>query len=497
LSLILTIRHLSGSLAGKSQRVAMQDGQVLRLGRAAESDIRFSDTTEDSVSGIHAELTLEGQRLFIEDKRSSNGTFVNGAPCPPFQKVAVPDGSRIRLANQGPEMQVVSEAARPAAGRAAAAGTAATAAETAAAPAKESVGKATLLREIDRARQEERDHVSSELATSKKSNKALLAASLIGVLLLGAAAFGAYAWWSGRQAEERAAREAAQRQEEIQAAGNVWSAVESRVSPSVVHIRCVYRLRAANGAEWISETITGSGVQIRPGLILTARHVAEPWRFNFRGLRSDAGGYDPNDTSTWNWDELEEKRRLKAEYDRLEVQFAGRRPLKATLVSGTGPRTEDLALLQIQPTTAPAIDVDTSNSDVNVTDEIAIIGYPGELGQYALRVSNATGVGEPFPEVTEVVPTFMKGTVAQPLTGTGTSSHLLFFDASIEPGSSGGPVIDRRGKLIGIVSMQYNRRGDDFDFLGVKLPTWQPMEAGSIAVSPDDIQSFLHKHGIL
>ena len=155
--MILTIRHISGSLAGKSQRVALQDGQVLSLGRAPESDIRFSDTSDDSVSSVHAALSLEGQRLFIEDKRSSNGTFVNGAPCPPFQKVAVPDGSRIQLARQGPEMQVVAEAASPAAGKAAAAATAAGGAETAASPAKEAVGKATLIREMDLVRQEHRD----------------------------------------------------------------------------------------------------------------------------------------------------------------------------------------------------------------------------------------------------------------------------------------------------------------------------------------------------
>ena len=243
--------------------------------------------------------------------------------------------------------------------------------------------------------------------------------------------------------------------------------------------------------------VTGSGVQLRPGLILTARHVVEPWRFHLRGPRSDAGGFKLDDLTTWNWDEFEEKRLLKADYDLLEVWFPGRRPLKATLVSGTGPRTEDLALLQIQPTTAPSITLGPTNGDVQVTDEVAIIGYPGELGQYAFRVSNATGVGDPFPEVTEVVPTFVKGAVAQPLTATGLSSHRLFFDASIAPGNSGGPVINRAGELVGIVSMQYNRPGDEFELFGMKLTTWQPMEAGNVAVSPDDIQSFLNKHGIL
>jgi S1-C subfamily serine protease len=489
--MILTIRHLSGSLAGKSQRVALKDGQVLRLGRAADSDILFSESMDDTVSGVHAELSFDGQRLFIEDKRSANGTFVNGAPCPAFQKVAVPDGSRIRLAAEGPEMQVVVEAGKGIASPGATSVDGATLP-----PPKESVGKVTLLREIDRARQEERDLVTSQLAGSQRSSNSRLLGGLAAVLLVAAVGIGGYAWWNARQTAARAAADAAVRLQELAKVTNAWAEVEQKVSPAVVHIRCSYRIRAPNGRELTFSPITGSGVQIRPGLILTARHVAEPWRFFFRGRRAD-GDVAPGDVEKWNWDDLEEKHRFRAEYDWLEVQFPGQRPLKATLVSGTGERPEDLALLQVQPTIAPVVGIGRSNDDVKVTDEIAIIGYPGDLGQYEIAVSNSTGVGDPVAQVTEVVPTFIKGTVAQPLTGTGASSHLLFFDASIEPGNSGGPVVNRQGELVGIVSMQFNRPGEPVNLFGFNVPTWKPMNAGSVAVSPDDIQSFLRKHGIV
>jgi S1-C subfamily serine protease len=495
LSMILTIRHLSGSLAGKSQRVALQDGQVLRLGRSAESDIRFSDTADDSVSGVHAELSLAGQRLYVEDKRSANGTFVNGAPCPPFEKVAVPDGSRIRLAKEGPEMQVVAEAAKAAAGALAGTG-AASLTGTAAAPPKESVGKVTLLREIDRARQEERDQFEGQMAVSKRSHATLLAAGLTGVLLLGAGGFGGFAWWNDKQTQARVAEQTRLQAAELARVTNAWAEVEQRVSPAVVHIRTHYRIRATDGNEWPFDPSAGSGVQIRPGLILTARHVVEPWRFFLRDAES-AGGLNCNDRSSFDWDEFKERNKLRAEYDLLEVQFPGQQPLKANLVSGTGPRPEDLALVQIQPTTAPVVAVGPTNSDVRVTEEIAIIGYPGGLGQYAFTVSNATGVGGTLARMTEVVPTFMKGTVAQPLTSTGDSSHHLFFDASIEPGNSGGPVLNRLGELIGIVSLKFNRAGEPLPIMGLKIPTCKPMDAGSAAVSPDDIRSFLRKHGIV
>jgi S1-C subfamily serine protease len=488
-STILTIRHLSGSLSGKSQRVALQEGQVLRLGRAPENDIKFSDTADDAVSGMHAELSLQGGRLFIEDKRSSNGTFVNGAPCPPFQKVAVPDGSRIRLAQQGPEMQVTAEAAQPVAA-ALPSVTATGPGSTAVQPPKEAVGRATMLREIDRARQEERDVMAGELAKSKKSTGLFVTLGLVAVLLLAAGGIGGVLWWSkkkgdtdkvafeGKLAEQKAAME-----KEM----NVWPAVEGKVRPAVVHIECRYRLRrpmvmnetgtAALMVDEFGGHVTGSGVQIRPGLILTALHVVEPWKFAIE-----------------NWEALTQQvHTLKSEYDLLEVQFPGQQPLKASLVAGS--QKQDLALLQVQQTVAPAVPVGKSNADVKVTDEIAILGYPGGLGQFLQVVRNMSGTGSEIRRVKEVNPTFIRGTVAQPL-DMGDTAHYLFFDASIEPGSSGGPVVNRNGELIGIVSLQFQRQGE-VEILGKKYPTLMPMAAGSVAVTPDDIMDFLRKSGIV
>jgi S1-C subfamily serine protease/pSer/pThr/pTyr-binding forkhead associated (FHA) protein len=495
LSIILTIRHLAGSLSGKSQRIALQEGQVLRLGRAPENDLRFSETADDSVSSLHAELSFDGQRLWVEDKKSTNGTFVNGAPCPPFEKVVVPDGSRIRLAKQGPEMQVVVETARAgaAAGTATATGAAATA--TGAAP-KQSVGRETLLREIDRARQEERDAVGAQIAGTRRSSATLLAAGLAGVLLLGAGGFGGWAWWNGKKTAEREALADQQRQEELKGLENVWADVEQKVSPAVVFVRTSYRIRATNGNELTFKPITGSGVQIGPGLVLTARHVVEPWRFTLRDIVGDER-VDCTGGPTWNWDEFAERHSVIAEHDVLEVQFPGQQPLKATLASGTGPRAEDLALLRIQQTTAPVVPLGPANNGVKVTEEVAIMGYPGGLGQYAVVVSNATGIAGTESRITEVVPTFINGKVTQPLTSTGPSSHLLLFNAPIEHGNSGGPVVNRKGELIGIVSLRFNSPGQVVNAFGLKVPTCTPMDAGSAAVSPDDILSFLRKHGIV
>jgi S1-C subfamily serine protease len=467
-SMILAIQHLSGSLSGKSQRVALQEGQTVRLGRAPESEIRFSDAADDSVSGLHAELTLQGGRLFVEDKRSSNGTLVNGMPCPPLQKVAVPEGARLRLGRQGPELQV---AAAPAG---------------AAPPApKESVGRATLLREIDKARQEERNVVVGEIARTGQRSRLWLGAGLVLVLLLAAGGIGGAAWWNHKKSERLAADLSVQKTAFDQEK-NPWPAVEAQVGPAVVSIKCQYRLRrplpVSEQEALVVEDLWGggggSGVLIKPGLILTALHVVEPWKFVIPA-----------------WDDVVEKFAVRPEYDVLEVQFPGQQPLKASVVAVSA--EHDLAILQVQQTNAGPVPLGQTNAEVKVTEEIAILGYPGNLGQYQVQVQNVSGFGEPVREITEVTPSFIQGTVAQPLTGSGDASHHLAFTAAIEPGNSGGPVVNRHGQVIGIVSFQFDRTGPPINILGEEIPTQLPSQVGSRAVSPDDIQSFLRQRGFV
>ena len=207
-----------------------------------------------------------------------------------------------------------------------------------------------------------------------------------------------------------------------------------------------------------------------------ALHVVEPWKFVLPG-----------------WEGVVERFAVRPEYDVLEVQFPGQQPLKASVVAVSA--EHDLAILQVQQTGASAVPLGQTNAEVKVTDEIAVLGYPGNLGQYQVQVQNVTGFGEATREITEVTPSFIQGTVAQPLTASGEGSHHLVFTAAIEPGNSGGPVVNRQGQVIGIVSFQFDRTGPPITILGEEIPTQLPAQAGSRAVSPDDIQSFLRQHG--
>jgi len=79
---------LAGNEVGKMYKV---DNGETTLGRSHRADVRIDD---DSISRLHAKVTLAGSNIVIEDLGSSNGTLVNG------ERVArgvLKDGDKIRL----------------------------------------------------------------------------------------------------------------------------------------------------------------------------------------------------------------------------------------------------------------------------------------------------------------------------------------------------------------------------------------------------------------
>jgi S1-C subfamily serine protease len=459
----LCIRHLTGSLAGRTQRLELEETRALRLGRSPESDIRFTDEMDDCVSGTHAEVGLEDGRLFVEDKRSSNGTFVNGASCPPFQRLVVPDGSRLRLAREGPEMQLVLERSA--------------AAQAPAGPAvpKEAVGRATLLREIDRAHQEERRVLANRVADGHRRTGKWVAATLGVVVLLSAGGLGGAIWWNRRHD-----RDLARQIDAAAAAGraNVWADVERQTGPAVAHIRCAYRIRipvapVAGGRTDLTlrGAVEGSGVLVRPGMLLTAKQVAEPWK-----------------SILPQWDELASRRGARASYERLDVQFFGQEPLAATLLASS-PRA-DLALLQIRPNGSPVVKVAGSDAEIRVTDRIAVISYPAELDAKLIEIRGPGAGGGPAGLV-ETAPTLVLGTVAQPLATVAGAAYVV-FDAS-SAYRSGGALLDARGRLLGIVSQPFTA-SRALRLLGEEIPIRAPGRAANLAVRPDNIRAFLRAH---
>lgn len=59
-----------------SREIPITEGKV-SFGRGSDADHRFAD---DGLSRLHASIYREGERIWIVDENSSNGTFVNGSP---------------------------------------------------------------------------------------------------------------------------------------------------------------------------------------------------------------------------------------------------------------------------------------------------------------------------------------------------------------------------------------------------------------------------------
>ncbi|QOV90270.1 FHA domain-containing protein [Humisphaera borealis] len=76
MSMTILIRHLANSsLAGQSREFQQA---TIRLGRKPDNDVVFNPELDLTVSGHHCQIVAEGDRLFVEDPGSTNGTFVNG-----------------------------------------------------------------------------------------------------------------------------------------------------------------------------------------------------------------------------------------------------------------------------------------------------------------------------------------------------------------------------------------------------------------------------------
>jgi len=98
LKLRLTVQK--GSLSG--QQLELEEG-TLSFGRSPESSFRFDHRFDSGVSTNHASVEFTPQGFQLTDKKSTNGTYVNGNT---ITQVLLKPGDVIRLGRQGPEILV-------------------------------------------------------------------------------------------------------------------------------------------------------------------------------------------------------------------------------------------------------------------------------------------------------------------------------------------------------------------------------------------------------
>ena len=78
------------------RRLRLPEGKEQTVGRTNKADIVL-DASDKRLSGVHCSLSCTNGILRVMDRRSTNGTSVNGVPTVPMGVVIVPNGSVLRM----------------------------------------------------------------------------------------------------------------------------------------------------------------------------------------------------------------------------------------------------------------------------------------------------------------------------------------------------------------------------------------------------------------
>ena len=150
--------------------------------------------------------------------------------------------------------------------------------------------------------------------------------------------------------------------------------------------------------------------------------------------------------------------------DRIQVEFEDGFETDATVV-GTRPE-HDLAVLKANkiPDDLPAATL-RSTSDLAVGDEVIAVGFPFGIG----------------PSVSAgVVSGLRRGYHSR---GGQTLTNLIQFDAAVNPGNSGGPLVTADGEVVGIVTAILNPT-EQHVFIGIGFAVPIENAAAAYGLSP-------------
>ena len=197
------------------------------------------------------------------------------------------------------------------------------------------------------------------------------------------------------------------------------------IQPSVVRVR---RMEPDKNGEYVEKGVGSGVVIVDKGTILTNLHVV----FGAK---------------------------------RVQVVFADGLESEATV---TGVRPEhDLAVLQAEKIPDDLVAATMrSTADLALGDQVVAVGFPFGIG----------------PSATAGVVSGLRREFLSP-EGKRLLTNLIQFDAAVNPGSSGGPLVTTQGEVVGIVTAILNPTSQRF-FVGIGFAVPIENAAGAVGVPP-------------
>lgn len=440
----LELHVLSGARSGSRLNF---DKSIIAIGRHPLSDLRFDPEGDRDVSSRHAEIAGVGGRWILRDSNSTNGTFVNG------KRVAEHDlrsGDVITFGEHGPRVEVRFASARADSTPATVVDSSHRASGRAPAPAAAPLARDT--RKGAPGPQNTTERVALAVKQQTKPLRLALAAAVVLLLVGGTAAFlmnrsqaakvdallarndslshaidsqrlalgDRVQWLDSAFSSEKNKAVELRRQAEM--GGAAGEAAKAALATSLGRQQSMLRaaqinlvdINSSNGKAVAlifvetadGKSYSGTGFCVSSsGVIVTNRHLVQ-----------DEQGRPPK---------------------RIYVIFSDTKDGLAAKVVHVVPSGPDLAVLQLtEGSNHPVIrGLAADRSGIPVGAPLAIIGYPLGLD---------TPMDQKGEEITARA-TLGAGTLSKAL------SDVLQIDAYAGEGSSGSPVFDSNGQVIGVV----------------------------------------------
>ena len=237
----------------------------------------------------------------------------------------------------------------------------------------------------------------------------------------------------------RQVHELSRQVEDLQNQQALSMATVDEARDSVAYIYGIYHVSSKLRSQSFRARVGGTGFVVGPGLLATNRHVAEPWY----GDREAAVAL---------------RQGASAGLEKLVAYFPGS-PLPVELRPAALAKHGDLAVLKIEetPFTQKLRPLTLAQAQPHVGDAVSVLAYPmGVTGMVAKspavvyeRLSSHEDDGNTAGELAAL--SLIRPSATFGHIGDVTGDKLI-YDAPTARGGSGGPVLNRRGDVIGINS---------------------------------------------